>query len=313
MENKITITNLYNNLSFYKIDSKTRINIISNTYDIDRSTIFKWMNDSKELIDNKNNNIIMLNNYKNKNITFAIETLIINNVSKYNSINKLKKFINTTLNTYISNNMIKCILASNNIKFKNFSNINIDTFVKNNCIDDNKIIITKKIESYIINNKDNSIVVIMNNVNLNFNIKCTKKDIISILQKNKIHKKNFYKITSFVDSYVYDKIKINNILTAKQIIDDLYKEYNINISTTSVYNIYKKHNLTFKKIKFNNNPKSLEDQKERILNVKTALESVNLDNVISYDEMSIVLNSKPTDGWSDSPFEKRQSCYARKR
>jgi len=31
--------------------------------------------------------------------------------------------------------MIKCVLASNNIKFKNFSNININTFVKNNCID----------------------------------------------------------------------------------------------------------------------------------------------------------------------------------
>jgi len=133
------------------------------------------------------------------------------------------------------------------------------------------------------------------------------------LQKNKIHKKSFYKITPFVDNYVYNKIKNNNILTAKNIIDDLYKEYDILISTTSVYNIYKKHNLTFKKIKFNNNPKSLEDQKERVINVKTALESVNLNNVVSYDEMSIVLNSKPTDGWSDSSFFKRQSCYARKR
>jgi len=140
----------------------------------------------------------MLNNYKN--ITFTIETLIINNVSKYNSINKLKNFINTTLNTYISNNMIKCVLASNNIKFKNFSNIN--TFVKNNCIDNNIIIITNEIESYIINNKENSIKLIMNNVNLIFNIKCTKKDIIGPLQKNKIHKKSFYKITPFVDNYI---------------------------------------------------------------------------------------------------------------
>jgi len=69
--------------------------------------------------------------------------------------------------------MIKCVLASNNIKFKNFSNIN--TFVKNNCIDNNIIIITNEIESYIINNKENSIKLIMNNVNLIFNIKCTKK------------------------------------------------------------------------------------------------------------------------------------------
>ena len=157
MENKLTITNLYNNLSLYNIDSKTRIDIISNTYDIDRSTIFRWKNDSGKIITNNNNNIIMLNNYKNKNITFSIETLIIDNVSKYNSINKLRKFLNKTLNTYVSNNMIKCVLASNKIKFKNFSNINIDTFVKNNCIDDNKIIITNEIELYIINNQENSI------------------------------------------------------------------------------------------------------------------------------------------------------------
>ena len=218
MENKLTITNLYNNLSLYNIDSKTRIDIISNTYDIDRSTIFRWKNDSEKIITNNNNNIIMLNNYKNKNITFSIETLIIDNVSKYNSINKLRKFLNKTLNTYVSNNMIKCVLASNKIKFKNFSNINIDTFVKNNCIDNNEIIITNEIELYIINNKENSIELITNKVNLNFNIKCTKKDIIGILQKNKIYKKSFYKITSFVDNYVYKKIKNNNILTAKNII-----------------------------------------------------------------------------------------------
>ena len=75
--------------------------------------------------------------------------------------------------------MIKCVLDSNNIKFKNFSNININTFVKNNCIDNNINIniniITNEIESYIINNKENSIKLIMNNVNLIYNIKCTKK------------------------------------------------------------------------------------------------------------------------------------------
>ena len=297
MDNKLTITNLYNNLSFYNIDSKTKIDIISNTYDITRSTIYRWMEDNNKIIDNNNNNIIMLNNYKNKNITFAIETLIINNISKYNSINKLKKFINSTLKTYISNNIIKCVLASNNLKLKNFSNININEFVKNNCINNDKIIITNEMENFIINNKNNIIKSITDDLNLKFNIKATNKDIVSILQKNKIYKKSFYKITSFVDNYVYEKIKNNNTLTAKVIINNLHTEYNIRISTTSIYNIYKKHNLSFKKIKFNNNPKSLEDQKERVLNVKFALESINLDNIISYDEMSVVLNSKPTDGW----------------
>ena len=136
MENKLTIANLYNNLSLYNIDSKTRIDIISNTYDIDRSTIFRWKNDSEKIITNNNNNIIMLNNYKN--ITFSIETLIIDNVSKYNSINKLRKFLNKTLNTYVSNNMIKCVLASNTPKFykKNILKvIDIITFyIKSNSV-----------------------------------------------------------------------------------------------------------------------------------------------------------------------------------
>ena len=97
MNDEIITTNLYNNLTLHQIDSKKKIQIISNTFDIDRSTIFRWIKKTKFNQDVYNNNISSLNKYLNKNITLSVETLIIKNINKYKSINKLKKFINKTL------------------------------------------------------------------------------------------------------------------------------------------------------------------------------------------------------------------------
>jgi transposase len=298
MNNKLQITQLYNSLTFHNVESKTKIKIISNTYDISRSTIFKCLKNNKNDNDNYNNNFIKLHKYKNKNITYAVENLIINNIDKYNSIVKLKKYINITLNTNISNNIIKCVMACNNLKIKNV-NININDLVKINCPSNNITpFITDDIEKFIIDNQHNSIKLVVNDIYDKFNVKCSKKDIIGIYQKHKINKQSFYKITPFIDNYVFNKITNNKILTANDIINDLYNEYKIKISTTSIYNIYKKHNLSYKKIKFNNNPHSLEDQKERIKQVNDSIESININNMLTYDEISIVLNSKPDNGWS---------------
>jgi hypothetical protein len=57
---------------------------------------------------------------------------------------KLKKFIYKTLNTYINKNIIKYVLACNNLKIKNFNNI-----------DFNKIVEIIKNESEIIKDKNN--------------------------------------------------------------------------------------------------------------------------------------------------------------
>jgi len=271
--NKIIVKNLYKNLTLHKIKKKKKIQIITDTFDIDRSTIFRWINKKKSYEDNNNNNTSLLNKYLNKNITLSVETLIIKNINKYNSITKIKKFVNKTLNTSINNNIIKCVLACNNLKIKNFNNIDINKLVEINCLkNESVIIIDKEIENFIINNKHNSVKTIIEDIKLEFNIILNKKDIISIFQKNNIDKKSFYKITPFINDYVINKIKNNCILTAKNITDDLFKDNKIRISTTSIYKIYKKNNLTYKKVKFNNNPNSIEIQKKRVKEVKKSID-----------------------------------------
>ena len=147
---------------------KKKIQIISNTFDIDRSTIFRWIKKTKFNQDVYNNNISSLNKYLNKNITLSVETLIIKNINKYKSINKLKKFINKTLNTSINNNIIKCVLACNNLKIKNFNNIDVNELTKINCSKhEPKIIIDKEVENFIVNNKHNSVKTIIDDIKFN--------------------------------------------------------------------------------------------------------------------------------------------------
>ena len=151
MDDKIIVTNLYNNLTLHKINTKRKIQIITDTFDIDRSTIFRWIKKKKSDEDINNNNISLLNKYLNKNITLSVETLIIKNINKYNSITKIKKFVNKTFNTSINNNIIRCVLACNNLKIKNFNNIDINKLFKINCLkNESVIIINKEIENFII-------------------------------------------------------------------------------------------------------------------------------------------------------------------
>ena len=82
MDNKTIVCNLYENLKLYKINSKMKIKIISDTFDIDRSTIFRWINDIKSSHDNHKDNISSLSKYINSNITLSVETLIIKNFYK---------------------------------------------------------------------------------------------------------------------------------------------------------------------------------------------------------------------------------------
>ena len=52
--------------------------------------------------------------------------------------------------------------------------------------------------------------------------------------------------------------------------------------------------LIYKKFKINNNLYKLEEQFEKITEVHN---SKNIDNCVSLDEISFVLNSKPSNGW----------------
>ena len=47
----------------------------------------------------------------------------------------------------------------------------------------------------------------------------------------------------------------------------VFKEFKIDLSKQSIYNIFKKNNLTYKKIKFNNNPYTIDNQVKQLKEV----------------------------------------------
>jgi len=78
------------------------------------------------------------------------------------------------------------------------------------------------------------------------------------------------------------------------------ENFKISISKTSVYNILKKNNLTYKKI----NPYTNKQLKYKKTILKRKITKAK-DNLLSLDEMSIELNDIPPKGWS----LKGNKCY----
>ena len=159
------------------------------------------------------------------------------------------------------------------------------------------IIITSEHEQFIIENQILSIKDITKLINKKFNINFCDKNIVSVLQKNKIKTKSFFKISEHIEKFIIDSITNNKILIADNIKTMILKEFKIDISKQSIYNIFKKNNLTYKKIKFNNNPYTINDQVIQLKEVTKKFNTKTVDKGISIDEMSVVLNSKPCFGW----------------
>ena len=266
---------------------KTFFDIIKKSFNIGKSTIYEWINNSD--INNKEQPIIT--DYKNDKITPIIELFIINN-SKINSIKKFKKIIFDNFNIKLNKNEIACILEKNKIKTKKFKN---DILIKKS---KPVIIITSEHEQFIIENQTLSIKDITKLINKKFNINFCDKNIVSVLQKNKIKTKSFFKISEHIEKFIIDSITNNKILIADNIKTMILKEFKIDISKQSIYNIFKKNNLTYKKIKFNNNPYTINDQVIQLKEVTKKFNTKTVDKGISIDEMSVVLNSKPCFGWN---------------
>lgn len=115
-----------------------------------------------------------------------------------------------------------------------------------------------------------------------------------------IKKRNFYnfKITDDIEKFIIDSLNSNNFISAKKIKILIKDKFNVSLSKTSIYSIYKKNNFTFKKNTIITNPLTIEKQNKQILEVKNKINNVEQNNIISIDEMSISLNSKPYFGWS---------------
>ena len=111
-------------------------------------------------------------------------------------------------------------------------------------------------------------------------------------------KYNNKKITDKIEIFIINSIDNNNNFNIKKIKNNIYNKFNISLSKSSIYHILHKNNLTYKNIIIKNIP----IDNDKLINLKNELKNVitniDINKFISYDEMSIYLNSKPYKGWS---------------
>ena len=211
---------------------------------------------------NKKCSVILYNSLNNYNVK-----------NKMNIITKLFKIDRSTFYRWYNEYNLN---VSNYKNFYNFNFLNVTPVIVDYIVsyaNNNIIVSLKKIKKNI--NK------IIPNNNLSF------KQINVIIQKNncmtQYHKRGNYKIKSKIEKFIVEQIKLKNTLTAKDIIKSIKDKFNIDVSLTSVYNIFKKNNYTYKKTSININPHSFHDQKQQLENVHHYLEN-NVQMTASFNE-----------------------------
>ena len=118
-------------------------------------------------------------------------------------------------------------------------------------------------------------------------------------------KYNNLKITDKIEVFILNSIDLNNNFNIKKIKSNIKNIFNITLSKSSIYYIFHKNNLTYKKIYVKNDPYNDEQKIKFKQDLKNKISNIDINNIISYDEMSIYLNQKPFKGWS----KKGNNCY----
>lgn len=224
--------------------------------------------------------------------------------------NNIKKIIYDTYNYLKSINIIgkrridfiettfKCHITSVYNWIKEFTDNFNDTYNNKNINPD--IIIS--IYNYIKNNKTTSLDNIKKYINNKYNTSFNVKTIGYILKVNDFKTIN-NKINKDIINFILDTIEKNNVIRAKEIIILIKQNFNKDISNSSIYNVLKKYKITYKKAKLITNPYTKEEEKDRLINTKYVLDNLNINNIISYDEISVTNNEYPNYGWSKSGEE----------
>jgi len=211
---------------------------------------------------NKKCSVILYNSLNNYNVK-----------NKMNIITKLFKIDRSTFYRWYNEYNL------NVTNYKNFYNFNF-------------LNVTPVIVDYIVSYANNNIIVSLKKIKKNINKiipnnNLSLKQINVIIQKNncmsQYHKRGNYKIKSKIEKFIVEQIKLKNTLTAKDIIKSIKDKFNIDVSLTSVYNIFKKNNYTYKKTSININPHSFHDQKQQLENVHHYLEN-NVQMTASFNE-----------------------------
>jgi hypothetical protein len=262
----------------YKNNKESIINfieLIKKIFKIPRSTFYSWLND-KEI-----NNLKVIINYKNNNITpIAEKIILLNNKKKVKDIKKELQKVNIKLNS-------KAILFIINNKKENITTTEEETKINENI----NINLTEENEKFIEEISDKKTKEIADNFEKKFCLKITEKQIVNVLYKKRKKVTSFYKKTDILVEFIINKIK-----------DIIHKEFKLKVSTQLIYNILKEKNYVYKRIKRVNNPYTIEEQIKQFEKVKEKHNLKNIENCVSLDEMSVVINSKPNYGW----FEKNK-------
>ncbi len=267
--------------------------MINKCFNIKKTTFYEWLND----YDINNAETIYENN--NININDAIETFIVNlfKVNNKIGIKSIKTKIKNNFKTTFNNKTIYYILHKNNIKHKNILNFDLYEENKKYKKKDYFIEISKEQTDFILNNKNEKIKIIIDLFFERFNIYIHQKQIVNIMNKNKIEIKSFFKSSPTIIDFILKFIDKNKTHTVRHIKEIVFNEFKTNISTQLIYNILKKNNYVYKRFKFNSNPYTNEEQVNQFKEIILTHNKKNIDNCVSLDEISFVLGSKPSNGW----------------
>jgi transposase len=231
-------------------------------------------------------------NYKNNNITpIAEKIILLNNKKKVKDIKKELQKVNIKLNS-------KAILFIINNKKENITTTEEETKINENV----NINLTEENEKFIEEISDKKTKEIADDFEKKFFVKISEKQIVNVLYKKRKKVTSFYKKTDILVEFIINKIKEKSIYTISDIKDIIHKEFKLKVSTQLIYNILKEKNYVYKRIKRVNNPYTIEEQIKQFEKVKEKHNLKNIENCVSLDEMSVVINSKPNYGW----FEKNK-------
>lgn len=101
-----------------------------------------------------------------------------------------------------------------------------------------------------------------------------------------------------INKYITKYVKMRKSFNIKRITALIQKNFLISISKSTIYNILKTENITYKRAqtKISNKTKDQYAVNKKLFFKE--IKKVDKNNIISIDEMSIEVNSKPNYGWS---------------
>jgi transposase len=106
------------------------------------------------------------------------------------------------------------------------------------------------------------------------------------------------KVSFDIQKFIINSIDNNNNFNIKKIRYNIKNKFNVLLSKSTIYFVLHKNKLTFKQITVKNTPIDDDKLNELKINLKNKIDNIEINKFVSYDKMSIYLNSKPYKGWS---------------